>query len=216
VVATGGQKGIHAVASAPYGSALILTISYAYIKLMGGEGLTEATRYAILNANYLKTALEPYFPILYTGKNGRCAHEMIVDCNAIAKATGIGAIDIAKRLMDYGFHAPTVAFPVHGTLMVEPTESEPYSELNRLVEAMALIKGEIDEIAEGKADKAMNVIMKAPHTAAMAAGDEWNFPYSREKAAFPVPALKEDKYWPTVTRIDDAFGDRNLVCTLGE
>jgi glycine dehydrogenase len=216
VVSTGGQQGIHAVASAPYGSALILTISYAYIKLMGGEGLTEATRYAILNANYLKTSLEPYFPILYTGKNGRCAHEMIVDCNPITKVTGIGAIDIAKRLMDYGFHAPTVAFPVHGTLMVEPTESEPYSELNRLVEAMALIKGEIDEIADGKADKAVNVIMKAPHTAAMAAGDVWNLPYSREKAAFPVPGLKEDKYWPTVTRIDDAYGDRNLMCTLSD
>jgi glycine dehydrogenase len=212
-VATGGEKGITAVASAPYGSALILTISYAYNLMMGGEGLTEATKMAILNANYIKSLLEPYYPILYTGKNGRCAHEMIVDCNGIAKTTGIGAIDIAKRLMDYGFHAPTVAFPVHGTLMVEPTESEPLSELNRFIEAMISIKGEIDEIAEGKADKAVNVIMKAPHTAVMVAANEWNLPYSREKAAFPVPALKEDKYWPTVTRIDDAFGDRNLICT---
>ena len=212
-VETGGSDGITAVASAPYGSALILTISYAYIKLMGGGGLTEATKMAILNANYLKSCLEPYYPILYSGKNGRCAHEMIVDCNSISRQTGIGAIDIAKRLMDYGFHAPTVAFPVHGTLMVEPTESEPYSELNRFLEAMVAIKGEIDEIESGKADKIINVIMKAPHTAQMVSADEWTLPYSRQKAAFPVDSLKEDKYWPTVTRIDDAFGDRNLTCT---
>ncbi len=213
VVETGGSEGISAVASAPYGSALVLTISYAYIKLMGGAGLTEATKMAILNANYLKSCLEPHYPILYSGKNGRCAHEMIVDCNGISRQTGIGAIDIAKRLMDYGFHAPTVAFPVHGTLMVEPTESEPYSELNRFLEAMVAIKGEIDEIASGQADKAINVIMKAPHTAQMVSADEWNLPYSRQKAAFPVDSLKEDKYWPTVTRIDDAFGDRNLQCS---
>jgi glycine dehydrogenase len=212
-VETGGTNGITAVASAPYGSALILTISYAYIKLMGGGGLTEATKMAILNANYLKSCLEPHYPILYSGKNGRCAHEMIVDCNGISRQTGIGAIDIAKRLMDYGFHAPTVAFPVHGTLMVEPTESEPYSELNRFLEAMVAIKGEIDEIASGKADKVINVIMKAPHTAQMVSADEWTLPYSRQKAAFPVDSLREDKYWPTVTRIDDAFGDRNLTCT---
>ncbi len=212
-VQTGGEQGITAVASAPYGSALILTISYAYIKLMGGGGLTEATKMAILNANYLKSSLEPCYPILYSGKNGRCAHEMIVDCNAISRQTGIGAIDIAKRLMDYGFHAPTVAFPVHGTLMVEPTESEPFSELNRFIEAMVMIKGEIDEIASGAADKAVNVIMKAPHTANMVTADEWSLPYSRQKAAFPVDSLKEDKYWPTVTRIDDAYGDRNLNCT---
>jgi glycine dehydrogenase len=211
-VETGGQKGITAVSSAPYGSALILTISYAYIKLMGGAGLTEATRMAILNANYLKSCLEPYYPILYSGKNGRCAHEMIVDCNAITRATNIGAIDIAKRLMDYGLHAPTVAFPVHGTLMVEPTESEPYSELNRFIEAMVMIKAEIDDIASGKVDKVMNVIMKAPHTAQMVSADVWEFPYSRQQAAFPVDSLREDKYWPTVTKIDDAFGDRNLVC----
>lgn len=212
LVETGGEKGISAVASGPYGSALILTISYAYIMMMGGEGLTEATKMAILNANYIKSLLEPHYPILYTGKNGRCAHEMIVDINPISKISGIGAIDIAKRLMDYGFHAPTVAFPVHGTLMVEPTESEPFSELNRFVDAMISIKGEIDEIVEGKADKTVNVIMKAPHTAAMVTANEWTLPYSREKAAFPVASLKEDKYWPTVTRIDDAFGDRNLVC----
>lgn len=212
-VETGGDKGITAVSSGPYGSALILTISYAYIKLMGGSGLTDATKMAILNANYLKSCLEPYYPILYTGKNGRCAHEMIVDCNGISRQTGIGAIDIAKRLMDYGFHAPTVAFPVHGTLMVEPTESEPYAELNRFVEAMVMIKSEIDEIASGETDKKINVIMKAPHTAKMVTADVWDLPYSRQKAAFPVKALAEDKYWPTVTRIDDAFGDRNLICT---
>jgi glycine dehydrogenase len=211
-VETGGNQGITAVSSGPYGSALILTISYAYIKLMGGAGLTEATKMAILNANYLKSCLEPYYPILYSGKNGRCAHEMIVDCNAITRQTNIGAIDIAKRLMDYGFHAPTVAFPVHGTLMVEPTESEPFYELNRFIEAMVSIKAEIDEIAAGKADKTINVIMKAPHTASMVSANQWELPYSREKAAYPVESLKEDKYWPTVTRIDDAFGDRNLVC----
>jgi glycine dehydrogenase len=211
-IKTGGAQGITAVSSAPYGSAFILPISYGYIKMMGGKGLTEATKYAILNANYLKSCLEPYYPILYSGSKGRCAHEMIVDCNTITKISGIGAIDIAKRLMDYGFHAPTVAFPVHGTLMVEPTESEPYYELNRLVDAMVAIRKEIDEIVEGKADKVINVIMKAPHTAQMVTADEWELPYSRQKAAYPMPWSAEDKYWPTVTRIDDAFGDRNLVC----
>jgi len=210
---TGGDEGTSAVASGPYGSALILTISYAYIKMMGGKGLTEATKMAILNANYLKSCLEPCYPILYSGKYGRCAHEMIVDCNGISKQTGINAIDIAKRLMDYGFHAPTVAFPVHGTLMVEPTESEPLYELNRFIEAMISIKGEIDEIEAGKADRAINIIMKAPHTIDMVTANEWTLPYSRERAAFPVKSLHDDKYWPTVTRIDDAYGDRNLICT---
>lgn len=212
-VETGGKEGITAVSSAPFGSALVLTISYAYIKLMGGEGLTEATKMAILNANYLKNGLEGHYPILYTGKNGWCAHEMIVDCNGITRLTNIGAIDIAKRLMDYGFHAPTVAFPVHGTLMVEPTESEPLFEMDRFIDAMIAIKAEIDEVASGKADKVINLIMKAPHTAAMVTADTWNLPYSRERAAYPVASLKEDKYWPTVTRIDDAYGDRNLMCT---
>ena len=211
-VETGGEKGVTAVASGPFGSAFILPISYGYIKMMGGKGLTDATKYAILNANYLKSCLEPYYPILYSGSKGRCAHEMIVDCNGITKATGIGAIDIAKRLMDYGFHAPTVAFPVHGTLMVEPTESEPFFELNRFVDAMVAIRKEIDEIAEGKSDKLINPIMKAPHTVQMVTADEWKLPYSRQKAAFPMPWSMNDKYWPTVTRIDDAFGDRNLVC----
>lgn len=201
------------VASAPYGSAFVLSISYAYIKLMGGEGLKDATRFAILNANYLKSSLEKHYPILYTGSKNRVAHEMILDCNDFDHKVGISAIDIAKRLMDYGFHAPTVAFPVHGTLMVEPTESEPFYELNRFIDAMIAIKGEIDDIAAGKADKADNVIKHAPHTAMMATSDDWKFPYTREKAAFPMPWSAEDKYWPTVTRIDDAYGDRNLVCT---
>ncbi|HNX06748.1 MAG TPA: aminomethyl-transferring glycine dehydrogenase [Bacteroidales bacterium] len=206
------KNGITAVSSAPFGSAMVLTISYAYIKLMGGAGLSEATRFAILNANYLKSCLENHYPILYAGSKGRVAHEMILDCNDIDHKTGIGAIDIAKRLMDYGFHAPTVAFPVHGTLMVEPTESEPFSELNRLVDAMISIREEIAEIESGKADKTTNVIKKAPHTAIMIAADDWNLPYSRMKAAFPMPWSANDKYWPAVTRIDDAFGDRNLVC----
>jgi glycine dehydrogenase len=208
-----GKDGITAVSSAPFGSASVLTISYAYIKLMGGKGLTEATRFAILNANYLKSCLEKYYPVLYTGSKDRVAHEMILDCNEIERKTGIAAIDIAKRLMDYGFHAPTVAFPVHGTLMVEPTESEPFYELNRFVDAMIAIKAEIDEIAEGKADKADNIIKHAPHTAQMVSADEWKFPYSRQRAAFPMAWSGDDKYWPTVTRIDDAYGDRNLVCS---
>jgi glycine dehydrogenase len=213
VVKTGGEKGITAVSAGPYGSAMILPISHAYIKMMGGEGLTYATKMAILNANYLKTKLEKHYPILYTGSKGRVAHEMILDCNEFKRTADIEAIEIAKRLMDYGFHAPTVAFPVHGTLMVEPTESEPLSELDRFVEAMISIREEIREIEEGKADKANNIIKKAPHTLKVVSSEEWKYPYSRERAAFPMASLKEDKYWPTVSKIDDAFGDRNLVCT---
>lgn len=213
LVNIGGDQSITAVSSAPYGSASVLTISYGYIKLLGGDGLTEATRLAILNANYLKTKLEGSYKILYTGKNGRVAHEMILDCNEFTKTADLQVIDLAKRLMDYGFHAPTVAFPVHGTLMVEPTESEPLEELDRFVDAMIAIRKEIDEIAEGKADKTMNVIRKAPHTLCMVTAEEWSLPYSREKAAFPLPCDKSDKYWPSVTRIDDAYGDRNLICT---
>lgn len=212
-VRTNGATAINAVAAAPYGSASILTISYGYIKLLGGTGLTEATRMAILNANYLKTRLEGHYKILYSGKNGRVAHEMILDCNEFVRTADVQAIDLAKRLMDYGFHAPTVAFPVHGTLMVEPTESEPLEELDRFVDAMIAIRKEVDEIVEGKADRQVNVIKKAPHTLAMVASDTWEFPYSREKAAFPMDCDKTDKYWPSVTHIDDAYGDRNLVCT---
>ena len=213
LVETGGENAISPVASAPFGSASILTISYGYIKLLGGEGLTEATKLAILNANYLKTKLEGHYKILYTGAKGRVAHEMILDCNEFSKTADLQVIDIAKRLMDYGFHAPTVAFPVHGTLMVEPTESEPLDELNRFIDAMIAIRKEIEEIEQKKADSAINVIKKAPHTLCMVASDNWDFPYLREKAAFPMPCDKTDKYWPSVTRIDDAYGDRNLVCS---
>ncbi len=213
LVKTGGSQAIQAVAAAPYGSGLILPISYAYIKLLGGNGLTEATRYAILTANYIKTRLEGHYKILYSGSKGRVAHELILDCNQFLKTADIAVIDIAKRLMDYGFHAPTVAFPVGGTLMVEPTESEPLSELDRFIDAMIDIRKEITSIEEGKTDKHDNVIQHAPHTLAMVTTDNWTMPYTREKAAFPMTCAKEDKYWPAVTRIDDAWGDRNLVCT---
>ncbi len=212
MVKTGGENGIHAVAAAPFGSALILPISYGYIKLLGGEGLTDATRYAILNANYLKACLEGQYKILYTGKNNRVAHEMILDCNEFHKTANIPVIDIAKRLMDYGFHAPTVAFPVHGTLMVEPTESEPLYELDRFVDAMIAIREEIKEVEDGKAEQGNNVVCNAPHTAEMVTTDDWKFPYSRKLAAYPKPWSNNDKYWPTVTKIDDAYGDRNLMC----
>jgi glycine dehydrogenase len=213
VVKTGGEKAITAVSASPFGSALILPISYGYIKMLGKTGLKESTAYAILNANYIKSRLEKHYKILYTGKNGRVGHEMILDCNEFHKTADIAVVDIAKRLMDYGFHAPTVAFPVHGTLMVEPTESEPLSEMDRFCEAMIRIHEEIMEIESGKADKTDNVIKHAPHTAEMVTADDWAFPYSRRKAAFPMENTSQDKYFPPVTRIDDAFGDRNLVCT---
>ncbi len=209
VITTGGKKGITAVASAPYGSAFILPISYGYVKLLGTEGLLEATQYALLNANYLMARLKDHYNILYTGKNGFCAHEMILDCNEFSRTAGVDVIAIAKRLMDYGLHAPTVAFPVHGTLMVEPTESEPLAELDRFIEAMIAIRREIQEIIDGSADRDDNVLKNAPHTQAMVTADEWRHPYSRQKAAFPMSM--EAKFWPPVTRIDDAYGDRNLV-----
>jgi len=213
LVKTGGEKGIHAVSAAPFGSAFILPITYGYIKMLGADGLTEATRVAILNANYIKASLENYYKVLYTGVNGWCAHELILDCNEFRKTASIDAIDIAKRLMDYGFHAPTVAFPVAGTLMVEPTESEPLAELDRFIEAMISIRKEITDIENGKADKENNVVKNAPHTARMLMVDKWDLPYSREKAAFPMPWSEAIKYFPPVTRIDDAYGDRKLVCT---
>jgi glycine dehydrogenase len=213
VIKTGGEKAITAVSAAPYGSALILPISYGYIKMLGKNGLKAATAYAILNANYIKSRLEGHYKILYTGKNGWAAHEMILDCNEFHKTADITVVDIAKRMMDYGFHAPTVAFPVHGTLMVEPTESEPLSELDRFCDAMIAIREEIKEIESGQADKADNVIKHAPHTAEMLTAEQWSFPYTRQKAAFPVADMLQDKYFPPVTRIDDAFGDRNLICT---
>ena len=210
---TGGDKGINAVSAAPFGSAFILPISFGYIKMLGKKGLKEATAYAILNANYIKARLEGHYKILYTGKNGRAAHEMILDCNDFHKTADITVVDIAKRLMDYGFHAPTVAFPVHGTLMVEPTESEPLAELDRFCDAMISIREEIREIEQGLADKVNNVIKNAPHTAEMLISDDWNKPYTRSKAAFPMPEMSQDKYFTPVTKIDDAFGDRNLICT---
>ncbi|MDP2422884.1 MAG: aminomethyl-transferring glycine dehydrogenase [Bacteroidales bacterium] len=213
LVKTGGETSNLTVASAPFGSAMVLTISYAYIKLLGGAGLTEATKYAILNANYLKTMLENDYKILYVGIKGRVAHEMILDCNGFTKTADVSVLDIAKRLMDFGFHAPTVAFPVHGTLMVEPTESEPLSELNRFIEAMRIIRQEIREIEEGKVEKSNSVLKFAPHTCEMITTDDYQLPYSRQKAAFPAPYLIQDKYWPAVTRVDDAYGDRNLLCT---
>lgn len=213
VVETGGEKGIGAIAAAPFGSPLILPISYGYLKLMGGNGLTQATVMAILNANYLRAQLKDDYTILYTGAKGNVAHEMIIDCNPFHKTADVGEIDIAKRLMDFGFHAPTVAFPVHGTLMVEPTESEPKEELDRFIVAMKTIRQEIKEIEDEKAERGNNVIMRAPHPACVVTADEWDRPYTRQKAAFPVHCDYGAKYWPPVTRIDDAYGDRNLMCT---
>jgi glycine dehydrogenase len=212
LVKTGGDKGISAVSAAPFGSSLILLISYGYIKMLGGEGVTEATRMAILNANYIKESLSGHYQTLYSGKNGRCAHEMILDCVSFKREAGIEVGDIAKRLMDYGFHAPTVAFPVHDTLMVEPTESESKEELDRFCAAMISIKQEIDEIIAGKADKEDNVIKNAPHTAKAVIISDWKHTYSREKAVYPLKWVKDAKFWPSVARVDNAHGDRNLIC----
>jgi glycine dehydrogenase len=212
LVKTGGTEAITAISAAPFGSASILPISYAYIAMMGGEGLTNATKIAILNANYIKSRLEDHYPILYTGVHGRAAHELILDCRGF-KDANVEVEDIAKRLMDYGFHAPTVSFPVAGTLMVEPTESESLSELDRFCDAMISIREEIREVENGQADKEINVLKNSPYTAALALADHWDFPYSREKAVYPLPFVKQNKFWPSVRRIDSAYGDRNLVCT---
>lgn len=212
VVKAGGDKAIPAVSAAPWGSASILTISYAYIAMMGADGLTNATRMAILNANYIKARLEGHYKILYAGANGRCAHEMIVDCRDFKKS-GIEVEDIAKRLMDYGYHAPTVSFPVAGTLMIEPTESEPKEELDRFCDTLIEIRKEIREVEEGKADRDNNVLKHAPHTAAVVTADTWDRPYSRQKAAYPLTFVRDAKFWPAVSRIDNAYGDRNLVCS---
>lgn len=212
LVKTGGNQAIHAVSAAPFGSALILLISYGYIKLLGKNGVRHATEIAILNANYLKTQLESEYDVLYKGTHDRVAHEMILDCRAF-KQVGVEVEDIAKRLMDYGFHAPTVSFPVAGTLMIEPTESESKFELDKFISAMKSIREEIREIAEGKADIQENVLKNAPHTARMVVSDDWNKPYSREKAAYPLEYIREAKFWPYVRRVDNAYGDRNLVCS---
>jgi glycine dehydrogenase len=213
LVKTGGGNGIHAVSAAPYGSALILLISYGYIKMLGNNGVTEATRIAILNANYIKDSLKDHFPTLYSGANGRCAHEMILACVAFKKEAGIEVGDIAKRLMDYGYHAPTVSFPVADTLMIEPTESESKEELDRFCSAMISIRKEIDEVITGKADKEDNVLKNAPHTAKSALTSNWKHSYSREKAVYPLTWVQENKFWPSVARVDNVRGDKNLICS---
>ena len=209
IIPTGGSQAITAISSAPYGSALVCLISYGYIVMMGAEGLTNATKYAILNANYMKARFEGHYPILYSGEMGRAAHEMILDCRAFEEK-GIKVTDIAKRLMDYGFHAPTVSFPVAGTLMVEPTESEDLAELDRFCDALISIRKEIE--ASTKEDE-NNILRNAPHTLAMLTANDWVFPYTREQAAYPLDYIAENKFWPTVRRIDEAYGDRNLVCS---
>lgn len=209
VITTGGKDAITAISAAPWGSSLVCLISYGYIKMLGEYGLTQSTKIAILNANYIKHKLEGKFEVLYTGEKGRAAHEMILDCRPFKK-NGIEVTDIAKRLMDYGFHAPTVSFPVAGTVMIEPTESESLAELDRFCEAMTAIREEIDE---SNLDEPNNVLKNAPHTLEMATTDDWQFPYSRQKASYPLPYIAENKFWPSVRRVDDAYGDRNLICT---
>ncbi|MDE2731021.1 MAG: aminomethyl-transferring glycine dehydrogenase [Bacteroidota bacterium] len=212
-VPTGGQQAIGPVAAAPFGSASILLISWAYMALLGPDGLKRASQIAVLNANYLAHKLEPYYPILYRGEKGFVAHEFIVDVRPFRRTTGIDAVDIAKRLMDYGFHAPTMSWPVIGTMMIEPTESESRAELDRFCAAMISIRDEIDEIIKGGMDTYLNPLRQAPHTAAMVCADHWDPPYSRQVAAFPAPWTREHKFWPYVRRVDDAFGDRQLVCS---
>jgi glycine dehydrogenase len=202
----------NAVSAAPYGSASILLISYAYIKLLGGEGMTKATEYAILNANYMKARLEPFFEILYLGANGTCGHEFIVDLRPYKNTTGVEAEDVAKRLMDYGFHAPTMSFPVPGTIMIEPTESEPKAELDRFCDALISIHEEIKAIETGKFDKTDNPLKQAPHTMQVVCAEEWKHSYSRQQAAFPLPYVAQYKFWPAVSRINNTYGDRNLMC----
>ncbi len=214
-VMNNGHVGINAVAAAPWGSASVLPITYGYIKMMGGEGLRKATEYAILNANYIAAALKDNYGILYTGENGRVAHELILECRHLKTTAGITETDIAKRLMDYGFHAPTLSFPVHGTLMVEPTESESLQELDRFIDAMNEIYNEIKEVEEGAADGEDNVLKNAPHTALEVGADDWSHPYSRQKAAWPLEYLRSNKFWVPVGRVDNAWGDRNLICTCG-
>jgi glycine dehydrogenase len=209
----GGDKNATAVSAAPWGSASILLISYGYIRMMGREGVTNATRIAILNANYIKARLEAHYPVLYKGTSGTVAHEMILDCRAFKTSAGIEVTDIAKRLMDYGFHAPTVSFPVAGTIMVEPTESESLDEIDRFCDAMIAIREEIRAIENGQTSKEDNVLVNAPHTAAEVTADNWSHPYSRRQAAYPLPYVHDNKFWPSVKRVDNAYGDRNLVCT---
>ena len=209
----GGEKSCGTISAAPWGSASILLISYGYIRLLGKGGMSEASRYAILNANYLKTRLEQHYDILYEGENGRVAHEFVLDLRELGKSAGITVEDVAKRLMDYGFHAPTMSWPVTGTLMVEPTESESMEEMDRFCDAMVKIRGEIQDIIDGSADPSDNVLRNSPHTVLDLVSSDWEHPYSRQQAFFPLPHLRTNKFWPSVSRIDNAYGDRNLVCT---
>ena len=213
LVETGGPEAINGISAAPWGSASILAISYAYIKMMGAYGLKKATEVAILNANYLKDRLKDHYPILYTGKSGRSAHEFIIDLRPFRQSADVEAVDVAKRLMDYGFHAPTMSWPVPGTIMIEPTESESKQELDRFCEAMISIREEIREVEEGEADRENNVLKHAPHTQRMIISGTWDRPYSREKAIFPLDYIRFNKFWPSVSRVDDAYGDRNLMCS---
>jgi len=213
VIDLGDEKSISAVSATPWGSSSIMLVSYIYIRLLGWEGVTDATKYAILNANYLKTKLEKFYSVLYMGTSGRVAHEFILDLRTFKKEAGIEVEDVAKRLMDYGFHAPTISWPVAGTMMIEPTESEAKDELDRFCEALNYIYKEMKEVADGTADWEDNVLKGAPHTAKEIASDKWNHPYSRKKAVYPLPYLKENKFWPPVGRIDNPYGDRNLVCS---
>jgi glycine dehydrogenase len=210
--AAGPATGVGPIAAAPWGSAGILPISWAYVRLMGGAGLTRATQVAILNANYVAARLGPHFPVLYTGRGGLVAHECIVDLRPVTRETGVTVEDVAKRLIDYGFHAPTMSFPVAGTLMVEPTESEGLAELDRFCDAMVAIREEISRIGSGELDRTDNPLRNAPHTAAALAG-EWEHGYGRAEAVFPPGVDVRSKYWPPVRRIDGAYGDRNLVCS---
>jgi glycine dehydrogenase len=212
-LAESAKGAVGPVAAAPHGSASILPISFAYIAMMGGAGLTRATQVAILNANYMAQRLDGSYAVLYRGARGRVAHEFILDCRPFKKSAGIEAEDIAKRLMDYGFHAPTMSFPVPGTLMIEPTESESKAELDRFCDALIAIRMEIAAIEDGTSDRLDNPLKNAPHTAAAVTGTEWSRSYSREQAAYPAPWLREHKYWPPVARVDNAYGDRNLMCT---
>jgi glycine dehydrogenase len=214
IVPVGGEKGIPAISAAPWGSASILLISYGYIRMLSAGGMTEATRHAILNANYIKARLQGHYNVLYANHNGRVAHEMIFDLRPFKHGSGpsVDEQDVAKRLMDYGFHAPTVSFPVAGTMMIEPTESEPKDELDRFCDALIAIRGEIQAILDGQADARDNVLKNAPHTAEEVASDDWTHPYSREQAAYPLPFVRAHKFWPAVARIDNPYGDRNLIC----
>jgi glycine dehydrogenase len=213
VIPTGGSQAVTEVSAAPWGSASILVISWMYLRMMGPDGLAMASALAILNGNYIAKRLEPFFPVLYKGENGTVAHECILDFREWKTRAGVEVEDIAKRLMDFGFHAPTMSWPVPGTLMVEPTESESKEELDRFCDAMIVIHGELTSIEKGELDKADNPLKRAPHTAAIVTSDEWNRPYSRQQAAYPAPWLKTHKFWPSVSRVDNVYGDRNIFCS---